>query len=214
MNWISRLLGREPAEDAASVGRLVVVDTETSGLDPERDDLLAIGAVAIDGEGVAPEDSFEVVLRNEAKRDASNVIVHGIGLQAQARGTPPEVALTAYRDYVGRSRCIGFHTDFDRKVLRRAFAAHGIDFDERPWLDLAPLAGALHPDSYRSGGRSLDDWLAAFNIGVAARHNAAGDALATAELFLRLRADAARQGSREFKALLAAARQQKWLGAD
>ncbi len=36
MNWISRLLGREPAEDAASVGRLVVVAYEAADGDVAR----------------------------------------------------------------------------------------------------------------------------------------------------------------------------------
>ena len=75
------------------------------------------------------------------------------------------------------------------------------------------LAGALVPDTYRSGGRSLDDWLAAFGIECVVRHNAAADALATAELLLRLRALAAKQGTRGFAALVKAAKQQKWLGA-
>ena len=73
-------------------------------------------------------------------------------------------------------------------MLGRALAAQGLPDDRRPWLDLAPLAGALVPEAYRYGGRSLDDWLAAFGIECAIRHNAAADALATAELLLRLRA--------------------------
>ncbi len=214
MSFLARILGRGREDSPTSAERLIVVDTETSGLDPERDDLLAIGAVAVDGGGVNLEDSFEVVLKNESARDAANVAVHGIGLEAQSRGTPPDEALSAFRDYAAGARCVGFHVDFDRKVLRRACALHGCAFDERAWLDLAQLAGALHPESYRYGGRSLDDWLAAFNIGVAARHNAAGDALATAELFLRLRAVASKQGARDFKALLGAAKHQKWLGSD
>ena len=96
---------------------------------------------------------------------------------------------------------------------RAAFAAQGLDDDRRAWLDLAPLAGALLPDTYRYGGRSLDDWLAAFGIECVVRHNAAADALATAELLLRLRALAAKQGTRGFAALVKAAKQQKWLGS-
>ena len=107
----------------------------------------------------------------------------------------------------------GFHSDFDRRVLRNACGAAGIPGDDRPWLDLAPLAAALAPEVHRRGGRSLDDWLAAFGIECTIRHNAASDALATAELLLRLRAIAARQGTRGFAALLKAARQSRWLGS-
>ncbi len=84
--------------------------------------------------------------------------------------------------------------------------------DDSPWLDLAPLAASLVPDALKRGGGSLDEWLAAFGIECPLRHNAAADALATAELLLRLRAIAARQGTHGFDAMARVARQRKWLG--
>jgi DNA polymerase-3 subunit epsilon len=201
--------GGDPAGPGG--GRWVVVDTETSGLDPERDLLLGIGGVAVDADGIHLEDSFEIVLRGEAVGDASNIVVHGIGHGAQARGMPAGDALAAFRDWVAGAPLVGFHADFDRAVLRNAFFAAGIRVPDAPWLDLAPLAAALVPAAYRYGGRSLDDWLAAFGIECTIRHNAAADALATAELLLRLRAMAESQGARGYAGLLKVARQQKWL---
>jgi len=193
-------------------GRWVVVDTETSGLDPERDRLLAIGAVAVDDDGILLDDSFETIVQGNPSGDAANIAIHGIGHGAQAAGMPARDALAAFRAWAADAPRVGFHTDFDRAVLRVAFAGAGLPTDDRPWLDLAPLAGALVPEAYRYGGRSLDDWLAAFGIECTIRHNAASDALATAELLLRLRAIAARQGTRGFAALVKTARAQKWLG--
>jgi DNA polymerase-3 subunit epsilon len=207
---LRRWLGR--GASATPTGRWVVVDTETSGLDPERDRLLAIGAVAVDEGGILLDDSFEIVLKSAQAGDAANIVVHGIGHGAQAAGIPVPAALGAFRDWAAGSPRVGFHADFDRKVLRAAYAGAALPFDDRPWLDLAPLAAALVPEAYRYGGRSLDDWLAAFGIECTIRHNAASDALATAELLLRLRAMAAKQGTRGFGALVKAARQQKWLG--
>ena len=207
---LRRWLGRDTAPTPA--GRWVVVDTETSGLDPEHDRLLAIGAVAVDDDGILLDDSFEIVLQGDPSGDAANIVVHGIGHGAQAAGVPVRGALDAFRAWAADAPRVGFHTDFDRAVLRVAFAGAGLPADDRPWLDLAPLAGALVPEAYRYGGRSLDDWLAAFGIECTIRHNAASDALATAELLLRLRAIAAKQGTRGFAALVKAARAQKWLG--
>ena len=207
---LRRWLGRDTAPILA--GRWVVVDTETSGLDPEHDRLLAIGAVAVDDDGILLDDSFEIVLQGDRSGDAANIVVHGIGHGAQAAGVPVRSALDAFRAWAADAPRVGFHTDFDRAVLRVAFAGAGLPADDRPWLDLAPLAGALVPEAYRYGGRSLDDWLAAFGIECTIRHNAASDALATAELLLRLRAIAAKQGTRGFAALVKAARAQKWLG--
>ena len=208
--WLGAVRGE--AADRPPQERWVVVDTETSGLDPARDRLLAIGGVAVDADGIQVGDSFEIVLQGAPSGDAQNIAVHGIGHGAQAAGTPAPEALAAFRAWVADAPRVGFHADFDRAVLRNAFAAAGLPDDEPPWLDLAPLSQALVPEACRYGNRSLDDLLAAFGIECTIRHNAAADALATAELLLELRTIAARQGTRGFGALARAARHGKWLG--
>lgn len=210
MNLVTSLLARlrPPPPDR----RLVVVDTETAGLDPARDALLAIGAVAVDGEGVRVADSFEVTLRHDARPDPANVVVHGLGRETLRAGVAPATALAAFAAYVADAPCIGFHCEFDRAALAHAATAAGTAPARGAWLDVAELARALEPDRYRKGARGLDDWLAAFGVDTAARHTAAGDALATAELWLKLRALAARRGDRGFDALQRLARERRWLG--
>jgi len=207
-----RWLGLDRGEPAVRSDRWVVIDTETSGLDPDRDRLIAIGGVAVDEHGALPGDSFEVVLQSDAGSSEANIMLHGIGRGAQASGVPAAQALAAFRHWAGEAPRVGFHVDFDRIVLERAFAKAGIDDEPRPWLDLAPLAAALEPRAKRYGAHSLDDWLAAFGIECSVRHNAAADAFATAELLLRLKSMASRQGARGFDALATVARQNKWLG--
>ena len=104
--------------------------------------------------------------------------------------------------YVADAPCVGFHSEFDEIALAQSANAVGVPLSLPHWLDLAQLAAALVPESHRRGKRSLDDWLAAFDIDVVARHNAAGDALATAELLLRLRAMAASQRFSGFAGLV------------
>jgi hypothetical protein len=69
------------------------------------------------------------------------------------------------------------------------------------------------PARARKRAASLDDWLGAYRIECLSRLNAAADAWSTAELLLRLRADAAAQGARGFDALCRVARHEKWLAA-
>jgi len=214
MSFWRKVFSRE-APPAADAGRWVVVDTETTGLDVARDTLIAIGGVAVDAGGVLPGDSFEVVLRNDAGSDHDNILVHGIGRHAQRSGVAPADALAAFAAWVGDAQFAGYHTDFDRAVLVRAAALAKVPLPDRPWLDLAPLAAALASDRQRKGkgGGTLDDWLVAFGIDCPIRHNAAADALATAELLLHLRSRAAKQGRVDFASLLKIAKQQKWLAA-
>ena len=197
----------------ADASRWVVVDTETSGLDASRDTLLAIGGVAVDAGGVRPGDSFEALLHNAPGSPRANILVHGIGREAQREGVPAGPALAAFATWMNGAPCIGFHAEFDRAVLKRAATLTGIALPGGRWLDLAPLAAVLANDRVAAlANKSLDDWLLAYGIACHSRHNAASDALASAELLLRLRSQAARQGKGTFHGLLQIAQQGRWLG--
>lgn len=216
MTFLGRLRERlRPVAAMASPAaeRWVVLDTETSGLDPALDRLLAIGAVTVDGAGIRLGDSFEVVLHSASAGDKDNVAIHGIGHEAQSEGIPAAEALGAFTAFVAGAPCAGFHCEFDRVALTSCAKSAGVQLTLPRWLDLAQLAAALDPESHRRGSRSLDDWLAVFGIAVVARHSAAGDAMATAELLLRLRALAAAQRIVSFAGLVRLSQQHRWLGA-
>ncbi len=211
--WMREWMHPDAKTARAVDERWVVLDTETSGLDPVNDRLLAIGAVSVDGAGIRLDDSFEVVLRSEAAGDNDNVDIHGIGHDAQSSGILAPEALDAFYSFVADAPCAGFHCGFDQVALAQCARTAGVPLPLPRWLDLAQLAAALVPESHRRGKRSLDDWLTVFDIDVVARHNAAGDALATAELLLRLRALAAAQRISGFAGLVRLSQQHRWLGS-
>ena len=185
MRWLDRLLGRVARDEAAAQAgqRWVVLDVETSGLDQASDRLMSIGAVAVHDRRIVVADSIELTIRQPSASTRQNILVHGIGAEAQLSGLDPKQACEVFLDYVGHSPLLAFHASFDRAFLMRAAKAFvGVPIGNA-WIDLADLAPALHPGT---GARGLDDWLAHFDIPVDQRHNAAGDAFATAMLFLRL----------------------------
>lgn len=201
----------------AGPGRWVVLDVESSGLDPLHDRLLAIAALGVrqvDGRLLAaPADSFEVVLRQRdadaAVPDRANILVHGIGLGAQRTGAEPAQALRAFLAFTDGAPLVAFHAGFDRILITRAMRSvlqHRLD---AIWLDLADLAPALLP---QLNAHALDDWLAHFGIRVAVRHQAAADTWATAELLQRLWPLALAQGcAARFDALARLAASRRWL---
>jgi DNA polymerase-3 subunit epsilon len=202
---IGRLLGRAHDEHQ----RWVVVDVETSGMDVARDRLIAIGAVAMRDDGrILPADSFEIVLKQETASSRENILVHGLGVQAQREGVDPRVALAAFLDFVGTAPLLAFHAPFDRGFLARVIKFCFNQPFDNPWLDVAELAPALHP---KMNLRSLDEWLARFGIPIAARHSAAADAFATALLAARLLPEARRQGAPTFGKMMKLARNARWL---
>lgn len=206
----ARGAGRTRGAGAADAeGRWVVIDVETSGLDPARDVVLSIGAVAVHGAAIVVADSFELLVRPQAASPRQNILVHGIGEAAQLGGLDPQQACGRFLDYVGDAPLVAFHAEFDRAFLARAVRQHCGTRLGNPWLDLAELAPALHP---QVRAKALDAWLEHFGIVVEQRHDACSDAFATAMLFVRLLAAVA-PAQRTPAALARRARDARWLPA-
>ena len=190
MSWFSR-------RTALSQARWAVIDCETSGLDPRKDRLLSVGAIQVRSERIELGEAFSSRVRSPVSSASENILVHGIGGDAQLAAPPPEQVMPQLAQFVEGCFPVAFHAWFDREVLQRA----GLRIARR-WLDLEPLAHALCPDKKL---RTLDEWIASFSIQAAARHDALADALASAELLLVLLARARSAGMRYVEDLQAAA---------
>ena len=230
MIWLRRLWTRAPALDGAlaarlaawrglerdgraglAAQRLVVVDVESSGLDPWRDRLISIGAVVVRDGRVRLPEAFTATLRQERPSETANILVHRIGGSAQMEGRDPAAALMDFLEFAGKSPLVGYNADFDRVLIERACrAALGVT-PGADWLDLAALAPAVFPER-ASGARTLDDWGRLFGIENADRHNALADAVATAQLLLPVLAAASAQGIATRAGLLGLQKGYRWLG--
>ena len=186
-----------------AAARWVAIDCETSGLDPERDRLLSVGAVAVKDARIELATAFEACVAQPAPSAVDNILVHGIGGDAQLAGLPLPQVIRNLAAHVGNATPVGFHAPFDDAVLRR----HGFKAGAR-WIDLAALAPALFP---RRNAKALEEWLAEFGIAPHARHDALGDAFSTAQLLLVVLAEAKRQGIDTLEDLRAAQRHRRWL---
>jgi DNA polymerase III subunit epsilon len=163
--------------------RCVVVDVETTGLNLMTDTLISIGAVGVVNGRIALGDSFYAVLQQRNSSTRENILVHGISGSVQREGESPADALLAFLEYLCGDPLIAFHVTFDETMIRRAVKQYlGISF-KHPWLDLAYVMPALFPELMHSH-RALDDWAQNFEIRNDDRHNAAADALVTAQLLL------------------------------
>jgi DNA polymerase-3 subunit epsilon len=172
--------------------RLVVVDLETSGLNLQRDQLLAIGAVVIEDGAIDLSQQFECTLRQPDHRPGPSTLIHGIAPSAIAAGREPDEALLAFMQFVGDSLLLAFHAPFDQHMLERALREQLGYRLRHPFLDAAVLAPLLCPEA--PAYRGLDEWLEHFHLQASERHHASADALATAELALILFSKARRQG--------------------
>lgn len=203
MRLLQRLgIGRDAADRLPLAdARFVVVDVETTGLNPRRDELLSIGLVPAGLGGVDLGGLREIVLQHEsAVVDRDNVVVHGISPTESAGGVEKAAALQEFLTLVRDGRLVAFHAEFDRQVLSRALRRYLKVRFASPFIDLAWLLPALFPASAR-GRQTLDDWLDRFGIDAPYRHRASADALVTAELLMVALAEARRQRVRDVAAM-------------
>ena len=210
--WRQRF-GRAPAPSAT---RWIVLDVESTGLDADRDRLLAVAAIAMRMGGTRPQidlaDSFDAVLHHDPGAagavDKANVLVHGIGVGAMRAGHAPASVLRQFAHWAGDAPRLCFHVDFDRRLIERAEHEHLGCAQAACWLDIAPLAEVTHPEVR---ARALDEWLAHFGIPCLKRHQAAADALASAELLLRLWPRLRREGAIDARSLARLAAARHWV---
>jgi DNA polymerase-3 subunit epsilon len=185
-------------DSTASDGvRFVVLDSETTGLDPHVDRIVTLGAVAVHAGEIVLDDSFEALLKLSANTSA--VTVHGITRDQSRAGVDEPQALEAFLAYLRDGVIVGHHIGHDVATLDAALSRHwGARLLNRS-LDTMDLTLQLERDgafTARPAIRrfTLDALCEMFGVVPHDRHTASGDAFITAQVFLRLLRLASRTG--------------------
>lgn len=173
--------------------RLVVMDLETSGLDTRRDKVLSIGAVVIEQGAVDMGSQYECTLYRENHKVTETILIHGIAPSEIAEGMDAADALLDFMEFSGTCVFMAFHAGFDQRMLRRSLREDLGQRLQHAFIDIAEMAPMLCPGA-EVGRGGLDEWQAHFRLLNSQRHNAAADALATAEIALILLSKARAQG--------------------
>lgn len=160
-----------------------VFDTETTGLDPDGgDEILSIAAVRIVNNQIKHNDIFEELV--DPKRDIplESYKIHGINYD-MVEGKPDiETILPLFKIYTYDTVLVGHNIAFDMKMLKVKEQITQTQFTN-PVLDTLLLSAMLHPLTAHHDMESIAKRL---GVDVIGRHTALGDAIATAEIFLKL----------------------------
>ena len=168
--------------------RFVVLDTETTGFNYDNDRILSIGALVLQNNSIAVQDSFEVYIQQD-HYDKSTAHIHGI-LKDFVLKRPNELeALQQFLAYLGDSIIIAHHTIFDVTIINKALERNGLPQLTNKTLDTAYLYKKTLIKSHlfeRKDHYTLDDLADKFDISKKDRHTALGDAYITAIAFLKI----------------------------
>lgn len=169
--------------------RFIVLDSETTGLDPRKDRLITIGAVAVIGGEIRIDDSFEALLKVDYNTSA--VTVHGVTREESRQGYDEPEALRLFLDYLKDGVIVGHHIGHDVETFNAGYERHWGFHLPNLFMDTMELTLNLERDGAFAGREgirdfSLDALCSLFGVIPHDRHTAPGDAFITALVFLRL----------------------------
>lgn len=108
-------------------GSYIVVDLETTGLNPWKDRVIEIGVYRVDGNSGPPE-AVLVLQPKDTLLPRDIISITGITDEDLRMGVPPEVALEWLMDKVGDLPLVGHNIyEFDRLFLLAEARRHGVE---------------------------------------------------------------------------------------
>jgi len=159
----------------------VIVDLETTGLDPAANEIIEIGAIRIEGKEI--KDIFNKLIKPTKPVSAEITAITGITQDMLDNEIPVKPALQMFKEYIGESILVAHNAEFDLSFLKINF---------KRWLDIdlnnftvctLLIARDILPNL---DNHKLHTIARYFHIDVANRHRAIGDAEVTYQIWLKL----------------------------
>jgi DNA polymerase-3 subunit epsilon len=167
---------------------VVVYDTETSGLNPKKDEVLSIGAVLVKGNTIVTSKTFELFLKPSKEISKKSIEIHHIRPCDLADALDPLEAIEKFLKFIGSRPLVGYYLEFDIAMINKYV---------KPWLGVTlpnkkTEVSAIYYDKkielIPQGNIDLrfDTILHDLDIPNMGQHNAVNDAIMTAMVYIKL----------------------------
>jgi DNA polymerase-3 subunit epsilon len=181
-----------------------VFDTETTGLNPgDGDEILQIGATRIVAGKLRRQECYDQLVDPQCPIPEAGIPIHGIRPDMVVGQPTVDRVLPAFHAFAADTVLVAHNAAFDMRFLQLKEASTGVRF-EQPVLDTLLLSAVVAP---QQESHSLEAIAQRLGVTVLGRHTAVGDAMVTAEVFLKLIPLLQERGIRTLGQALAAAQQ-------
>ncbi len=162
----------------------VIFDTETTGLNPQVDEICQIAAVRVVNGKLRADERFDMLVNPGRKIPSASTAVHHITDEMVADAPDVATALTRFHSFADNAILVAHNAPFDMAFLQRREAEIRRRFDQ-PILDTVLLSAILFGQSAEHTLDAVCDRLAIV-IPEEDRHTAIGDAIGTGDAFAKM----------------------------
>lgn len=195
-----------------------VLDTELTGLSASKEEIVSVGAVRVRGLAIVPGESFSALVRPSIPLPKVSTLIHRITPEAIVEAPPLREVLPGLIEFCKGTLIVGHHIGLDMSFLNRAYRKHhGLPL-ANPCLDTMRMAMLWRekrsPSHYERFSLNisyvLTDLAEEFDLPRFTAHEALGDALQTAYLFVYLAKKIARNTPLTLRELFRAGQSWRW----
>lgn len=161
----------------------VAIDVETTGLDPRRDDIVALAAIPFVGGSPRPDTSCVELVNPGRPIPVAAQVIHGIGDAEVRDALPAARVLPRFLDVCRHHPIVAHTASFDLAFINRSARAAELPALRGTVLDVGALAHGLFPSWW---DLSLEGLARLLEVELIDRHTARGDALSAGLIFLRM----------------------------
>lgn len=174
--------------EEAPLDEVIVFDTETTGLNPKKDEILSIGAVKIKGNKILMSQKFELFVKPTREVNEQSIKIHHIRNIDLQNGCEPHDAIAQFLHFIGSRPLVGYYIEFDAKMINKYI---------KPWLGITlpnaqiEVSGLYHDKKIKripDGVIDLrfDVMMKELDLPIFGKHDALNDAVMTAMMYVKL----------------------------
>ncbi|HHO42149.1 MAG TPA: 3'-5' exonuclease [Epsilonproteobacteria bacterium] len=191
-NWNKKKLNDERflfLFDENQYDEVVVFDTETTGLNPKKDNIVSIGAVKIRGNTILTDEALHILVEQPQAINGDSIKIHQIRNCDLEGAVSIEEAIERFLYYIGNRTLVGYYLEFDVAMINRYIKPlYGITLPNKQ-IEVSALYYDKKIERIPQGNIDLrfDTILSDLGLPKLKGHDALNDAIMTAMAYLKLK---------------------------
>ena len=196
----------------------VVLDTELTGLNRKKDEIISIGAVKIKNLQIDLGETFHRYIQPQKLDHTEATLVHRITPQQLKQAPSVDEVLPEFLSFVGTDLIVGHYIGLDMSFVHRETQRRYNGCLVNPCIDTIRMAqgykrvmfGHYHEEGSSSSRLGLHELSSEFNLPFFEAHDALEDAVQTAYLFLFLVKKFRKGGLETLREVYQAGKEREW----